>query len=296
MFQGTTGDWREYSHDDVIRDIKERAGDPDVSKARQDATEATRVVEDAKDDANSILRALLVRQDDEYLRDVLERVSKVSILTYDSCVRFQLPSGQLMSRDAVAINAGIRSAPHQEVIADVVSIRSPFKAAEQLADLCRRAARHLARIGADSAPTESARRSGDRIVIGHGRSPLWRELKDFVADRLKLSWDEFNRVSVAGVATTDRLQEMVESSAMALLVATAEDETSTGDLVARQNVVHEVGLFQGHLGFSRAIVLLEDGCEEFSNIHGLGHIRFPRGQISACFEEVRRVLERERLV
>ncbi len=59
------------------------------------------------------------------------------------------------------------------------------------------------------------------------------------------------------------------------------------------NVIHEVGLFQGRLGFRKAIVLLEEGCAEFSNIHGLGQIRFPRGNIGACFEQVRQVLERE---
>jgi predicted nucleotide-binding protein len=51
-------------------------------------------------------------------------------------------------------------------------------------------------------------------------------------------------------------------------------------------VVHEAGLFQGRLGFTKAIVLLEDGCEEFSNIQGLEHIHFPKGNISASFEEV----------
>jgi hypothetical protein len=40
-------------------------------------------------------------------------------------------------------------------------------------------------------------------------------------------------------------------------------------------------LFQGRLGFDRATVLLEEGCEKFSNIHGLGRIRFPKGNISA---------------
>lgn len=60
-------------------------------------------------------------------------------------------------------------------------------------------------------------------------------------------------------------------------------------MIARQNVIHEAGLFQGRLGFMRAIVLLEEGCEEFSNIHGLGQIRFP----APAFEEVRQVLERE---
>jgi predicted nucleotide-binding protein len=62
---------------------------------------------------------------------------------------------------------------------------------------------------------------------------------------------------------------------------------------ARLNVIHEAGLFQGRLGFQKAIILLEEGCEEFSNIHGLGQIRFPDGNISAKFEEIRKVLERE---
>ena len=56
------------------------------------------------------------------------------------------------------------------------------------------------------------------------------------------------------------------------------------------NVVHEAGLFQGRLGFSRAIILLEESCEEFSNIHGLGQIRFPKGNIKAVFEDVRQLL------
>ncbi len=65
---------------------------------------------------------------------------------------------------------------------------------------------------------------------------------------------------------------------------------------ARMNVIHEVGLFQGRLGFTKAIVLLEEGCEEFSNIHGLGQLRFPRGDIKDLFEEIRRVFEREGLL
>ena len=58
----------------------------------------------------------------------------------------------------------------------------------------------------------------------------------------------------------------------------------------------EVGLFQGRLGLRRAIVLLKEGCSEFSNIIGLSQIRFPRGDIAARFEEIRRVLEREGLL
>jgi predicted nucleotide-binding protein len=137
---------------------------------------------------------------------------------------------------------------------------------------------------------------GKRIFIGHGRSPLWRELKDFIEGRLHLPWDEFNREAVAGYSTTDRLNAMMSQAAFAFLVMTAEEEHADATLHARPNVVHEVGLFQGHLGLTRAIVLLEEGCSEFSNIIGLSQIRFPHTDIKARFEEVRRVLEREGLL
>jgi predicted nucleotide-binding protein len=131
------------------------------------------------------------------------------------------------------------------------------------------------------------------VFIGHGRSAQWRELKDFIQDRLGLPWEEFNRMPAAGVTNITRLAEMLDASAIALLVLTAEDEMADGTVIARQNVIHEAGIFQGRLGFMRAIVVLEEGCESFSNIDGLGQIRFPRGRIATAFEEVRRVLERE---
>ncbi|MEG8026515.1 nucleotide-binding protein [Sphingomonas aurantiaca] len=115
-------------------------------------------------------------------------------------------------------------------------------------------------------------------------------------DRLHLPVDEFNRVPVAGVTNIARLSEMLDAAAVGFVIMTAEDETSEGRLQARMNVIHEVGLFQGRLGFTRGIVMLEEGCEEFSNVQGLGQIRFPKGRISAAFEGVRLVLEREGLL
>jgi len=39
----------------------------------------------------------------------------------------------------------------------------------------------------------STSRAGAKIFIGHGGSTVWKELKDFLAERLHLEWDEFNR-------------------------------------------------------------------------------------------------------
>ena len=107
---------------------------------------------------------------------------------------------------------------------------------------------------------------GTNIFIGHGHSSNWRELNDFISEGLKLPYDEFNRVPVAGVTNVARLATMLNQARIAFLVMTAEDEQAGGALRARENVVHEAGLFQGKLGFEKAIILLEEGCEEFSNI------------------------------
>ena len=120
--------------------------------------------------------------------------------------------------------------------------------------------------------------SGLMFSSATGRPKEWMDLRDFIKDRMRLPWDEFNRIAVAGIPNTVRLSTMLDAAAIAFLVLTAEDERADkGKLQARMNVVHEAGLFQGRLGFTRAIILLEEGCEEFSNIEGLGQIRyFPR--------------------
>ena len=67
----------------------------------------------------------------------------------------------------------------------------------------------------------------------------------------------------------------------------------TVNLLARPNVIHELGLFQGKLGFQRAIILLEDGVQEFSNILGVNQLRFTRGTISGTFGDILATIRRE---
>jgi len=89
---------------------------------------------------------------------------------------------------------------------------------------------------------------------------------------------------------------MLDRAAFAFIILTGEDEQADGKVTPRLNVAHEVGLFQGKLGLRRAIVMLEEGCEEFSNIHGLGQIRFDKSKIETAFNEVRQTLEREGII
>jgi predicted nucleotide-binding protein len=134
-----------------------------------------------------------------------------------------------------------------------------------------------------------------RIFIGHGRSQAWHGLKDLLVNRFHLPHDEFGREQRAGINTQDVLMTMLDGAKFAFLVMTAEDEHGDNKLHARQNVIHEIGLFQGRLGYEKAIILLEEGCAEFSNITGLTYIPFPKGNIKAVSEDIWAVLKRERL-
>jgi predicted nucleotide-binding protein len=132
-----------------------------------------------------------------------------------------------------------------------------------------------------------------KVFIGHGNNSQWRDLKDHLHEKHEYDVVAYEIGSRAGHTIRDILEDMLDESSFALLVMTGEDEMKDGKVLARQNVVHEAGLFQGRLGFNRAIVLLEEGTEEFSNIHGIQQIRFAKGRIAETYGEVLAVLKRE---
>lgn len=289
----TSGDWVEWTVDAAKEAIEAMGGDPDLTEAEA-TTERLRVaLDESRGDVESVLSICLAETEDSLLEDFLEEARQLTALTDAEIRRALTPQGQFMSREAVAAEAGIQTPPHALLLAKVRSYEDAVAKCSALGSIARRAAGHIRRTSRGSNVTPAENR---KVFIGHGGSDTWRELKDFIQDRLDLSWDEFNRVPIAGVTNTTRLAEMLDDASIALLVVTGEDEQADGSKHPRLNVVHEAGLFQGRLGFARAIVLLEEGCEEFSNISGLGQIRFPTGNIAASFEEVRRVLEREGII
>lgn len=290
---GSRGEWREHDPDAVKSHTRELAGNPDLDRAHELSAAASETFESAKAEIVSILQTELESRDDGFLQNLKKEIEDLEPLTTGEVAQRIAPKGQIMTRDTVVLGQGTQVPPHMALFSEARAIQHAFAICKEAGDIARKAASHLERTNRRA---KAAERIGTNVFIGHGRSQAWRELKDLLQDRLKLPWDEFNRVPVAGVTNIARLAEMLDAAAIAFLVMTAEDEMADGATQARMNVVHEAGLFQGRLGFTRAVVLLEEGCEQFSNIEGLGQIRFPEGKISAAFEEIRRVLEREGLI
>lgn len=292
------GAWHVFDGDEVFSHILQLAGGPDLSPARELAESAERVFLDDKDELLSILRINVeTGGGDDYLDSQRTRLDGLSPTTAYKIAAAMQPSGTAMSRDTTAISQGAQIPPHIAMKSELRAIGHAFAICDEASRIARRIATHLERKSMTQASQSSTRKvQGSSIFIGHGRSLIWRVLENFLEKRLDLKVIEFNSVSTAGINVQARLAEMLDDSAFAFVVMTPEDEDAYGKLRARMNVVHEVGYFQGRLGFERAVVMLEEGCEEFSNIIGLGQIRFPKGNIEASFEEVRRVLEREKIV
>ena len=131
------------------------------------------------------------------------------------------------------------------------------------------------------------------VFIGHGNSAQWKELKDHLHEKHEYGVIAYETGARAGHEIRDILEEMLDKASFAVIVMTGEDETDDGKMRARQNVIHELGLFQGRLGFTRAIVLLEEDTEEFSNLYGVQQIRYGKENIKETFGEVLATLRRE---
>jgi predicted nucleotide-binding protein len=287
---GTRGEWRECQADVVEAEILKRAGNPDIVASRKAIAKALSALSSAQSEVRSILTVETSHDSDPFLSLKSKELEELRVWTDGDTLNHLVDRRQIITRDSTALGQGYVAAPHQRMLAVALALETSITALNEAAEVVLGIRNHLQRKHLRST---SPRRTGTHVFIGHGRSTVWRDLKDFISERLKLPYDEFNRVPVAGVTNIARLSQMLDSAALALIVMTAEDEALSGGFQARMNVIHEAGLFQGRLGFSKAIILLEEGCAEFSNIQGLGQIRFPAGNVKHAFEEIREVLERE---
>ena len=85
-----------------------------------------------------------------------------------------------------------------------------------------------------------------KIFIGHGHSPVWEDLRDFLSTKLELPCDYFEAVPTAGITHTKRLEEMKANACFAFLVMTAEDVHKNQTLEPVANLLEAFGSGVSH--------------------------------------------------
>src|SRR5262249_45263534 len=124
-------------------------------------------------------------------------------------------------------------------------------------------------------------------------SPLWRGVVDFLREELGLAVSYFEKASQDGNEFTAALNEQLRRCSFPVCVLTSEDQMADGAQRARQDIVHEAGLFQGRYGFQRVALLAEERCELPSNLSGLVRHDFQVPHIEQTFASLMRHLRRE---
>lgn len=122
-----------------------------------------------------------------------------------------------------------------------------------------------------------------RVFISHGRSPDWREVQAYIEKDIGLPTLELAQEVNQGRTILAKLWEESGRCDSAVIVMTGEDLDDEGQARARENVIHEIGFFQGKYGLDRICLLHEEGVSTPSNIAGLVYAPFPKGRVSASF-------------
>ena len=129
-----------------------------------------------------------------------------------------------------------------------------------------------------------------RVFITHGRSNDWRSVQPFIERDIGLSTIELAQEPNMGRTIIEKLIDNAARCDSAVIVMTGDDVANEDEARVRENVMHEIGFFQGRYGRSVVILLHEDGVNVPTNLAGVAYVPFPKGQIEAGFHVLQREL------
>lgn len=134
------------------------------------------------------------------------------------------------------------------------------------------------------------------VFISHGRDSQWRSVKAFIEEECGLPVYAFESDAWESRQVTDALSRYMDKCSFAVCVLSGEDLTQDGRKRARQNVLHEAGLFQGRYGFDRVMLFVEEGCEVELDAIGLSTITFRKDAIDSTFWRLQKMIRTQGFV
>lgn len=129
------------------------------------------------------------------------------------------------------------------------------------------------------------------IFISHGSSKEWYKVQTFLEKDINFSTIELAQQPNLGRTVLQKLDEESDKCHASIIVMTGDDIIEHGEVRARENVLHEIGFFQGKLGLDRIVLLHEEGVNISSNIDGLVYISFPKDTVEATFGALQKELK-----
>ncbi|MDO8756209.1 MAG: nucleotide-binding protein [Polaromonas sp.] len=146
-------------------------------------------------------------------------------------------------------------------------------------------------IRANSELAQPKQEAVSRVFITHGRSNDWRAVQPFIERDVKLLTIELAQEANLGRTIIEKLIDNASRCNSAVIVMTGDDVAGEDESRVRENVMHEIGFFQGRYGRNFVVLLHEDGVNVPTNLAGVAYIPYPKGNIEAGFHVLRRELD-----
>lgn len=144
---------------------------------------------------------------------------------------------------------------------------------------------------ANSELEQPKKESPRRVFISHGQSNEWRKVQPFIEKDVGLQTIELAQEPNAGRTIIEKLLENAERCDCAVIIMTGDDFTQEEEARVRENVMHEIGFFQGFYGRKFVILLHEDGANIPTNLSGVAYVPFPKDSIETGFHVLQRELK-----
>lgn len=138
---------------------------------------------------------------------------------------------------------------------------------------------------------EKAQEEKESIFLSHGNSEEWYKVQSYLEKVLGYQTIELAQQPNLGRTVIQKLDEESSKCNSAIIVMTGDDDIGGEEIRARENVLHEIGFFQGKLGLNSVVLLHEEDVNIPSNIHGLVYVPFPKNTVEATFGVLTRELK-----
>ena len=131
----------------------------------------------------------------------------------------------------------------------------------------------------------------NRVFISHGQSAEWYKIQMYLEKDLGIPTLELAQEPNLGRTILQKLNDEADKCSIAVIVMTGDDITGDGEVRARENVMHEIGFFQGRYGLNKVVLLHEEGVNIPSNILGLVYIGFLKDTADAALGALTREMK-----
>jgi predicted nucleotide-binding protein len=149
----------------------------------------------------------------------------------------------------------------------------------------------LLEIRANSELRQPTPEASNRVFLSHGRSNDWRQVQPFIEKDCGLATLELAQEPSLGRTVIEKLEDNAALCDGAVIVMTGDDIVSGTEARVRENVMHEIGFFQGKFGRTSVVLMHEDGASIPTNLGGVVYIPFPKGSIASGFHVLQRELK-----